>query len=44
MNAVSGAKRLAYYVATFEDGYKAMVVCDAIIKSAETGKKEYIKY
>jgi predicted dehydrogenase len=44
MNAVSGAKRLADYVATFEDGYKAMVVCDAIIKSAETGKKEYIKY
>lgn len=36
--------KLEPYVATFEDGYRAMVICDAIIKSAETGKKEYISY
>jgi len=31
-------------VATFEDGYKASVIGDAILKSSETGKKEYISY
>jgi predicted dehydrogenase len=30
--------------ATFEDGYKASVICDAILKSSETGKKESISY
>ena len=31
-------------VATFEDGYKASVICDAILKSAQTGGKEKIAY
>jgi predicted dehydrogenase len=31
-------------VATFEDGYKASVICDAILKSAQTGRKEKIAY
>jgi predicted dehydrogenase len=42
-SSVNGTE-LSPYIATFEDGYKAMVICDAIIKSAKTGKKEYIKY
>jgi len=32
------------YVATFEDGYRAAVVCDAIQKSSETGKREFVQY
>jgi hypothetical protein len=30
--------------ATFEDGYRAAVVCDAMLESAETGRKKYIEY
>ncbi len=32
------------WVATFEDGYKANVISDAIIKSSETGRKINIAY
>jgi predicted dehydrogenase len=31
-------------LATFEDGYKAVVVCDAILKASETGSKQEVKY
>jgi predicted dehydrogenase len=40
VNAVMENKPLEPYVATFEDGYRNAVICDAILKSAETGKKE----
>lgn len=43
-NAVINGKPLEPYVATFEDGYRNTVICDAILKSAETGKKEHIIY
>ncbi|MBA7682887.1 hypothetical protein ES703_91243 [subsurface metagenome] len=35
---------LSPYVATFEDGYKAAVICDAIIMAADTKKWQDIKY
>ena len=41
--SVNGTE-LAPNLATFEDGYRAMVICDAIIESAETGKKVHIQY
>ncbi len=44
VNAVIKNKPLEPYIATFEDGYRNAVICDAIIESAETGKKTYIKY
>jgi hypothetical protein len=37
-------KDVAPYGATFMDGYKAAVVCDAILKSAESKKQIDIKY
>ncbi len=32
------------YGATFEDGYRAAVICDAVLASAETGRAVDIKY
>ncbi|MHB1376279.1 MAG: Gfo/Idh/MocA family protein [Candidatus Humimicrobiaceae bacterium] len=40
VNAVMEDKPLEPYVATFEDGYRNAVICDAMLKSAQTGKKE----
>ncbi|MCE5329694.1 gfo/Idh/MocA family oxidoreductase, partial [bacterium] len=40
VNAIMEDKPLEPYVGTFEDGYRNAVICDAILKSAETGKKE----
>jgi len=40
VNAIMENKPLEPYVGTFEDGYRNAVICDAILKSAETGKKE----
>jgi predicted dehydrogenase len=40
VKAVMEDKPLEPYVGTFEDGYRNAVICDAIIKSAQTGKKE----
>ena len=44
VDAAVNNTRLEPEVATFEDGYKAAVICDAIIKSAEAGKKINIEY
>ena len=30
--------------ATFEDGYQAAEICDAILRSAATGSREQISY
>jgi len=40
VNAVMEDKPLEPYVGTFEDGYRNAVICDAMLKSAQTGKKE----
>jgi len=39
VNAVMLGTPLEPYVATFEDGYRNAVICDAMMESAETGKK-----
>ncbi len=44
VNAVINGAELEPMVATFEDGYRTVVVCDAILKSSESGKKENIVY
>ena len=38
------AKEVAPYGATFEDGYKAAVICDTILESASLGKRMEVKY
>lgn len=43
-NAIINDEPLEPWVATFEDGYKANVIGDAIIKSSETGRKINITY
>jgi len=42
--AVINDEKLEPMIATFEDGYKANVICDAIIESAEKGRKIDIRY
>ena len=44
LEAVALNKEISPYGATFEDGYKCTVICDAILESAETGKRIEIKY
>jgi predicted dehydrogenase len=41
--AVNGTE-LSPYVATFEDGYRAAVICDAILESARAGRRVDIDY
>jgi predicted dehydrogenase len=43
-NAIVNNKDVAPYGATFEDGYRNAVICDAIIESASSGKMVDIKY
>jgi predicted dehydrogenase len=43
-SAIAGEVPLAPYCATFEDGYRAAEVCDAILRSSDSGKKERIEY
>lgn len=44
VEAVINNKPLEPYVATFEDGYRSCVICDAMIESSETGKKIFCNY
>ncbi len=44
MNAVANNVALEPMVATFEDGYRAAVICDTILKSAASERKEKIVY
>lgn len=44
VEAVINNKQLEPYVATFEDGYRADVVCESMATSSETGKKVICKY
>lgn len=43
-NAIVNNEDVAPYGATFEDGYKNAVICDAIVQAAETGRVADIKY
>ena len=42
--AIAGDGRIAPHGATFEDGYRASEVCDAILRSAASGKREAVTY
>jgi predicted dehydrogenase len=44
VRAIAGDGTVAPHAATFEDGYRAAEVCDAILRSAESGRKERIEY
>ena len=44
VEAVVGQKNVGPYGATFEDGYRAAVVCDAIVESARAGRRIPIQY
>jgi predicted dehydrogenase len=44
LDAIVNDKPVAPYGATFEDGYKNAVICDAILKSAENGRRIQIAY
>jgi hypothetical protein len=35
---------VAPYAATFEDGYRASEVCDAIVRSGESGSRVTVSY
>jgi predicted dehydrogenase len=43
-DAIEGRGEVAPYGATFEDGYRAAVICDAIAESAERGAPINIAY
>ena len=42
--AIAGQGTVAPHGATFEDGYRAAEVCDAVLRSAESGRREAISY
>jgi predicted dehydrogenase len=44
LRAIAGETEVAPYGADFEDGYRAAEVCDAIVRSSETGRREEISY
>jgi predicted dehydrogenase len=44
LKAIAEDGDVAPYGATFEDGYRAAEVCDAIVRSGETGRREEISY
>ena len=44
LDAVVNDKEVGPYGATFEDGYRAAVVCDAIIQSSREGRRVDIQY
>jgi hypothetical protein len=42
--AIAGDHDVAPYGATFEDGYRAAEVCDAMLRSAASGEREQVSY
>jgi predicted dehydrogenase len=44
LRAVKGETDVAPLGATFEDGYRAAEVCDAIVRSGRSGKREQLSY
>ena len=44
LSAIAEDADVAPHGATFEDGYRAAEVCDAIIRSAESGRREEVAY
>jgi predicted dehydrogenase len=44
LEAIAGERRIGPHGATFEDGYRAAEVCDAVLRSAASGRRERIEY
>jgi predicted dehydrogenase len=44
LRAIVNNEEVGPYGATFEDGYRAAVICDAVVQSAESGRAVDIKY
>ncbi len=44
LSAIAGDTGVAPHGATFEDGYRAAEVCDAIARSSESGRREQVSY
>ena len=44
LTAIAGDGAVAPHGATFEDGYRAAEVCDAVLRSAESGTREAVSY
>jgi predicted dehydrogenase len=44
LRAIADDTDIAPYGATFEDGYRAAEICDAIVRSGQTGSRETIVY
>ena len=42
--AIAGGSSVAPHGATFEDGYRAAEVCDAVLRSAASGRREPVEY
>jgi predicted dehydrogenase len=42
--ALAGERSVAPYGATFEDGYRAAEVCDAVLRSSASGSREVMRY
>jgi predicted dehydrogenase len=44
LTAIAGKGTVAPHGATFEDGYRAAEVCDAVLRSGESGSRQTISY
>jgi predicted dehydrogenase len=44
LTAIAGGGKVAPHGATFEDGYRAAEVCDAIVRAGESGSREAVSY
>ena len=44
LDAIANGGNVAPHGATFEDGYRAAEVCDAVLRSAESGGREQLSY
>jgi predicted dehydrogenase len=44
LSAIAGDGDVAPHGATFEDGYRAAEICDALVRSSESGRRETLTY
>jgi predicted dehydrogenase len=44
LTAIAGGGDVGPHGATFEDGYRAAEICDAIVRSSESGRRETVTY
>jgi predicted dehydrogenase len=44
LGGIAGRNAIAPHGATFEDGYRAAELCDAVLRSAASGRREEVRY